>query len=429
MNAHIKHTSHAARVQQIVSPRGICAWLVEDYAVPLVAMDFAFKGGSAQDPEDKQGLATLLSSMLDEGAGDLDDQAFHTALDDKAISLSFDSSQDNFTGHLKTLSRHVGTAFDLLHLAINAPQLAQKPLERVRAQMMAGLKSEANDPDAMAGRVWRATAFPQHPYGRPLRGTLETLPNIQRADLIAMRNSIFARSTLKIAVVGAIDAKQLGLLLDHVFADLPQTSTLNPIASIICQGLSTCSVCDLDVPQSTIRFGRKGLPRHDPDFMTAMVVNHILGGGVFTARLFAEVREKRGLAYSVHSNLSNYDQTDVFMGSTSTKNERAAESLDVIQEQIRLLSNEGPSAEELEKAKKFLIGSYALRFDTSTKISRHLLGLQIEHYDLAFLDHRNALIEAITLEEAKRVANRLLGDGSLLVAIAGRPEGIRQYSN
>ena len=178
------------------------------------------------------------------------------------------------------------------------------------------------------------------------------------------------------------------------------------------------------MPQATIRFGRPGVERDDPDFMAAVVVNHILGGGAFTARLFREVREKRGLAYSVYSHLQNYDHAAMLVGATSTKNERAAESLAVIEEQIADLAASGPTEEELAKARKFLIGSYALRFDTSTKIAGNLMQLQLEGRPTAYLDQRNKLVAAVDLDAAKRAAKKLLGDGKLLVALAGRPTGM-----
>ncbi len=155
-----------------------------------------------------------------------------------------------------------------------------------------------------------------------------------------------------------------------------------------------------------------------------MVVNHVLGGGVFSARLFREVREKRGLAYSVYSQLATYDHAAMLIGSTSTKNERAAESLHVIEAEIRSLGEQGPQEDELDKAKNYLIGSYDLRFDTSTKIASQLVHIQTEGYGVEYLDERNRLIAAVSLEDAKRAAKRLLGDAQLLVAVAGRPVGM-----
>lgn len=420
----IQPVSRAATVQKVRSPGGIEAWLVEDYAVPLVAVDFSFKGGASQDPAGKAGTAAMMASLLDEGAGDHDSESFHRALDDRAIEISFGADRDAVSGRLKTLSRSVEEAFGLLQLAVNAPRFDADAVERVRAQITASFRREAKDPDALAGRGWREAAFPGHPYGLAVRGTAETLATVTRGDLLDAYRRALVRRDLKIAAVGAIDAATLGRMLDRAFGDLPETGLLVAVPAVEVARGGAPQVIDLDIPQSTIRFGLPGIARRDPDHMAAVVVNHILGGGVFSARLFREVREKRGLAYSVYSHLSTFERTAIFGGGTSTKNERAKESLDVIAEQIDGLATDGPTPEELDKAKKFLTGSYALRFDTSLKIASQLVNLQTEGFDVSYLDERNGMIEAVTLEDAKRVGARMLGAGPLLVTVVGRPVGL-----
>lgn len=421
----IEAGARAATVQKVRSPAGVEAWLVEDYAVPLVACDFAFKGGAAQDPAGKPGTASMLGSLLDEGAGDLDADAFHRALDDRAIELSFSAERDGMSGRLRTLGRNIDAAFDLLRVALCEPRLDADAIERVRAQITAGLKRESKDPDSLVGRAWREAAFAGHPYGLPVRGTLESLPQIQRADLLGLYAATIARGdSLKIAVVGAIDAERLSGLLDRVFGGLPTAGGLTPIPDVTVAPGGAPQVVDLDIPQSSIRFGLRGVPRKDPDHMAAVVLNHILGGGVFSARLFREVREKRGLAYSVYSQLMNFDHCAIFSGGTSTKNERAKELLEVIEDEIGKLSADGPTDDELVKAKKYLTGSYPLRFDTSLKIASQLVHLQTEGFDVSYLDERNALIDAVSMEDARRVARRMFGKDKLLVAMVGRPVGV-----
>jgi zinc protease len=422
--AAAQSASRASTVQKVVSKGGIEAWLVEDYTVPLIALEFVFKGGASQDPPGKPGTAALLAGLLDEGAGPYDSESFHRALEEDAIEISFSADRDVLTGRMQSLARNLDRAFSLLGLAVTQARLDAEPFERVRNQIAASLRREANDPDFVAGRSFRALAYPNHPYGTPVRGDLATLPALTRGDLMDMRAAMFARSNLKIAAVGAVDAATLASHIDEVFGPLPEKPNLNPVAPVAFAGAGTRHVIPIDVPQSTIRFGREGIARMDPDFITATVVNHILGGGIFSARLFREVREKRGLAYSVYSQLIAQDHAAMFAGSTSTKNERAAESMAVIEKEILSLSESGPSADELDKAKKYLIGSYALRFDTSTKIAGQLCTMQAEGYGVEYLDERNRLIAAVTLEDAKRVARRLFGDGKLLVTIAGRPQGM-----
>ncbi|MFV0279810.1 MAG: M16 family metallopeptidase [Rhodoblastus sp.] len=420
----IPETSRAASVQEVRTPGGLTAWLVEDYTVPMVAAQFAFHGGASQDPVERPGIVTLLGGMLDEGAGPYDSAGFHEAMDDLAVHLHFSVDRDHLAGHFQTLTRNLDPAFELLRLAVCEARLDQAPIDRVVAQLTASLKRELKDPDAVVSRSFRAAAFPDHPYGRAARGEIDTLPQISRDDLVAMRTKMLARDNLVIAVVGAIDAKTLAAKLDATFAALPAHADLIAVPRALMSGVGQRLVADIDVPQTSIRFGRPGIDRSDPDFMAAVVVNHILGGGAFTARLFREVREKRGLAYSVYSQLQNYDRAALLIGATSTKNERAAESLAVIEAEIADLLARGPTEEELAKARKFLIGSYALGFDTSTKIAGNLMQLQLEKRPAAYLDQRNRLVAAVTLEDARRAAGKILGDGKLLVTLAGRPTGM-----
>lgn len=424
MNDAATKPSLASRIKTVRSPKGVEAWLIEDYTVPLISFEIALRGGSSQDPDGKPGVATMMTSLLDEGAGPYDSAAFHERLDDYAIEINFGASRDGVTGHLRTLARHKDEAFDMLRLALNEPRFDEEPVERVRAQLHAAILHEANDPDVMANRAWFAEAFAGHPYARPSKGTLETLKTIAVEDLCAYKKRIFARETLKLAVVGAIDEATLAPLLDTLFASWPEKAELHAIPVAEPKGRGTRKVIDLDIPQSSIRYGAKGLATDDPDFIIAGVVNHILGGGVFSSRLFREVREKRGLAYSVSSSLAALDFGPLHMGGTSTKNERAAESLSIIEAEIKSLATDGPTAEELETAKKYLIGSYPLRFDTSAKLASQLVQIQVDNLGRDYMDRRNGLIAAVTREDAARVAKRLYGDGAIFTTIVGRPTGV-----
>ncbi|HEX5866653.1 MAG TPA: insulinase family protein, partial [Beijerinckiaceae bacterium] len=183
-------------------------------------------------------------------------------------------------------------------------------------------------------------------------------------------------------------------------------------------------VVDLDVPQSVIRFGMNGIAWRDPEFIPAYVLNHILGGGAFTSRLFQEVREKRGLAYSVGTSLVSYRAAAMTWGYTATKNERVAECIEVIQAEMKRLKDDGPTDEELGKAKDYLTGSYALGFDTSTKIAHQLAQIAFEGLGIDYTARRNALVAAVMQDDIRRAAARTLDDGEMLVVVAGRPTGL-----
>jgi len=415
--------ARATAARRVISPGGIEAWLVEDHTNPLVAIHFAFQGGASQDPPGKAGTAYLLSGTLDEGAGPYDSTAFHERGEDLAIDLHFDADRDYFSGSLKTLTRNRDEALELLRLALQEARLDQESVERVKAQILAGLRRETKEPNAIARNAFAAAAFPGHPYGLPVKGTLEGVPQLGRADLDLYRRKVLARDGLKVAVVGDIDEATLAEALDTIFGGLPKRAELASVPDVpMAQG--TRQTIGLPVPQSVIAFGLPGLARKDKDYVPAVVMNHILGGGSFTSRLWTQVREKRGLAYSVHSSLSPFRHSALLAGATSTKNERAAESVAVIAGEIDTMAGGNVSADELDKAKKYLMGSYGLRFDTSTKIARELLQAQLDELGMDYFERRNSEIAAVTAADISRVAKRLLDTKKMLVVIVGQPVGL-----
>ena len=421
MTVALQSRSGPAEVVPVVSSGGIEAWQVRSSFVPLLALAFAFEGGAAQDPPGREGAMQLLARLLDEGAGPYRSDAFQERLAEHAIELTFTSGPDALGGSLKTLVAHADEAFALLRLALTEPRFDEDAVERVRAQTLAGLRYQANDPGTVASRRFVADAFPGHPYGHPSSGTIESVAAVTRDDLVALHRRIVATARLKIAAVGDLGENELATRLDATFGDLPKEPALSPIARVAMAGRGRRQVVDLDVPQSVIRFGFEGASWRDPDFIPAYVLNHILGGGAFTSRLFQEVRERRGLAYSVGTSLVSYRRAAMTWGYTATKNERVHECLDVIAQEMLKLRETGPSDEELEKAKAYLTGSYALSFDTSTKIAHQLVQIAFEELGLDYIRRRNDLVAAVTQADIRRVSERVIGDGSMLVVIAGRP--------
>jgi zinc protease len=417
----LPNSAHAAKIERIVTAAGIEVWHVRDQNLPMISIEFAFTGGASQDPSDKPGVANLVSALLDEGAGELDARAFRERLEERAIVLTFSSHRDTLRGSLKTLVEHSEQAFDLLRLALSAPRFDGSEIDRMKAAVLAGLRRRLSSPGDIAGDRWYARAFPGHPYGRPLQGTLDSVPHITADDLRSFHRRTITRSNLKIATVGAIEQKDLAALIDRVFATLPAQANLAVVPDVAPQGMGEREIIELDLPQTVISFGGPGLKRADPDFIPAYVLNHILGGGSFSSRLYKEVREKRGLAYSVYSQLAPLRHAGLFLGGVSTRNDRAGESLAIIVEEIRRLASEGSTREELADAKSYLIGSYALRFDTSGKVAGQLLEIQLENLGIDYIDRRNALIEAVSADDVRRAAARFLADGGLLMTMVGRP--------
>jgi zinc protease len=407
------------KIERVVSPGGIEAWLVREPSVPLIALEFSFKGGANQDPGGKPGVAYMTAAALDEGAGDLDSKAFQARAERSAVEMSFRTSRDELRGSLKVMSNRKDEGFELLRLALTAPRFDAEPVERIRAQMLTALKRETTSPNHIGSHLWWRTAFPNHPYSLPTNGTLDSVPTIARDDLTGYVGRVLARDNLKVGVVGDIDAATLGAMLDRVFGSLPAQAELREVPKTRPESVGRRLEVQLDVPQTVVAFGGLGIARKDPDFIPAFIVNHILGGGSFSSRLYSEVREKRGLAYSVYSYLLPLDATALFMGGTQTRADKADEAVGLIQQEIKRLAENGPSFDELERAKSYIQGSYALNFDTSTKIAAQLVQLQVDDLGIDYWARRNGLIDAVTLEDVKRVANRLL-NGGVLFTVVGR---------
>ncbi|MGC2809150.1 MAG: pitrilysin family protein [Bradyrhizobium sp.] len=416
----------AAKIQHLVTPGGIEAWFVQDATVPLIAMEYAFGGGAAQDPADKPGVGNLVADLLDEGSGDLDSKTFHERLDRRAIELSFRDTRDFFRGSLRMLRDNKDEAFDLLRMALTSPHFDSVDVERIRSQVMSSLRGDTTNPGALASRKFLEMAFGDHPYGRRAEGTLESAAKIDIADLKTYTRRVLARDTLRIAVVGDIDADTLGKLLDRTFGGLPAKASLTPVAEVEAAKPPQRAFIPLDVPQTVVTFGGPGFKRHDPDFMAGYVVNHILGGGTLSSRLYHEVREKRGLAYSVYEALLWMEHSAVFVGNTGTRADRAGETVEAIDKEVRRMAEDGPTQQELDEAKSYLKGSQMLALDTSSKLAAALLQYQLDGLPIDYIEKRNAIVDAVTLDDAKRAAKRLWGQGLLTVIVGRAPQAAAQ---
>lgn len=411
--------ANAMKIQTIKSPGGIEAWLVEEHSVPLMALRYSFEGGNSQDPAGKEGVANFLTAMMDEGAGDLDSAAFQEKMEELSFRMSFDDTRDAFYGSFETLTSNRADTVAMLKLALNKPRFDSDAVERIKAQLKANLVYAARDPEKTAFKEWFSTAFAGHAYGRPATGTEESLTSISRDDLEAFRKANFARGNLKVVAVGDITADELGKMLDDLFGQLPEKPQQAAVAMTAPIKGGKEQLVEMAVPQAVAVFGLGAMPRKDPDFMAAFLINQIVGGGGFASTLMEEVREKRGLAYSVYSFIQPYHHASIFTGGVATKAEAIDQSLDVIKTELKRMADEGPTQDQFDNAKKYLVGSYALRFDTNAKIASQLLALFEDDFGPDYVDQRNAQIEAITMADAKRVAKRLLDNPDLIVTVVG----------
>lgn len=395
-------------IQEVKSQSGVTAWLVEDYSVPIVSIRFSFEGGTTQDPKGKDGVTGLMTGLLDEGAGKLDSEDFQSRLDDSGAEMQFSAGRDTISGSMRLLADQKAGAFDLLRMAINEPRFDKAPLDRVRGQAISGILASARDPEVAAQNKWATALYGDHPYARLSDGTEQTLATISADDLRAVHKAIFAREKLKVAVVGAIDAQTLKADLDKLFGSLPAKPSLTPIPDVQAK-LGQEITVDYPLPQTSIVFAYPGVSREDPGFFGAVLMNHILGGGTFSSRLFDEVREKRGLTYGITSSLVNDAHSNELTISTSTRVDKATETLGVIRDVVSKMTKDGPTDKELADAKKYLVGAYAINnLDSSGAIAATLMELQRQNLGIDYMQRRAALINAVTLDDTKVAARKLL---------------------
>jgi zinc protease len=416
--------AHAVDIKEITSPGGIKAWLVSDSTIPIIAMNFSFRGGTANDPADKVGRAYFLSGMLDEGAGDLPSEAFQERMSELAVRMSFDAEREYFEGSFQTLSENRDAAFELLRKAVAEPRFDMVPMNKVRGQILVGIKSDSENPSRIASEALLKTMLASHPYANDRKGTVDTVNAMTPDDLRDAWKSTFAHDRLLVGIVGDISEDEAGKMLDKVFGGLPESAGPVSVPDVQWPEKGSITIVERDIPQSVMTFAMPGILRSDPDFIAAYVMNFVLGDGGFGSRLMEEIREKRGLTYGIYTGLVTWDNGGLVIGSVSTQNSRAGETLDVLRAELTKMASDGPTQAELDEAKTYITGSYPLRYDSSGKIAQQLLAIQQENLGIDYVNKRNDLVNAVTLEDAKRVTKRLIQPDALTISIVGRPEGI-----
>ena len=410
-------------IKEVTSPGGIKAWLVEEPSIPFVALEIRFKGGTSLDAPGKRGATNLMVGLLEEGAGDLDAQGFAKASESLAAQFGYDSGPDSVAISARFLSENRDAALDLLRLSLVEPTFPQTALERVRAQVLSGIRSSLKDPDRIASARFNAMVFGDHPYGTDDSGTLESVAALSREDIVAAHRGALARDRMFVSAVGDITAEELGPMLDRLLGDLPERGVPMP-AEAKPQITGGVEVVDYDTPQSVAIFGQEGMHRDDPDFFAAYLLSTILGGGGFESRLMTEVREKRGLTYGVYSYLVSRDLANLYMGSVASANDRIGEAIAVIREEWAKIASDGVTADELAAAKALLTGAYPLRFDGNSSIAKIMVGMQLDDMPIDYIETRNDRMNAVTLEDVNRVAQELLDPEALMFVVVGRPEGV-----
>ena len=416
--------AHAIDIQEVTSPGGIKAWLVEDETIPFVAVQFSFKGGASLDAEGKRGAINLMTATLEEGAGSRDSVAFAQAVENLGAQYSFDVGDDSLTVGMRALTENRDEAAALLAEALTKPRFDDAAIERVRAQVQSIIRAEATDPQAIAAKEMSRQAWGDHPYATSINGTQESVAGLTRQDLVAAKNRVLARDRVVVGAAGDITPEELGLLLDAVLGGLPEQGTAPLPEPADLQLTGGVTVIDWDSPQTVVSFAGPGIAINDPDYFAAFVANHILGGGGFSSRLMEEIREKRGLTYGVGTSLATGVYGQTWQGGMAGSNATTGQAVDLIRAEWDRMAKGGVTDRELTDAKTYLTGEYPLRFDGNGSIAGILAGMQLIGFPIDYVNTRNAKVEAVTAEDVKRVAERLLDADDLRFVLVGRPEGI-----
>ena len=413
----------AVEIEEVTSPGGITAWLVEEHSIPFVALEIRFKGGASLDEPGKRGAINLMTGLLEEGTGDMDARDFAAKSEELAARFGFDVYNDSLVIEASVLTENRDEALELLRKALIEPRFDQVAIDRVKGQVASIITSDTTDPNAIANEAFDKLAFGDHPYATSLNGTLDSLAALTRDDLIAAKDRVMARDRVYVSAVGDITAEELGPLLDRLLGDLPETGAPMPERAPM-KLTGGVTVVEFDTPQSVVMFGHEGIERFDDDFFAAYVLNQIVGGQGFSSRLMSEVREKRGLTYGIGSYLVPMDHAELYVGQFASANERVAEAIQVVKDQWAEIAANGVTDEELEQAKTYLTGAYPLRFDGNATIAGILVGMQTDGLPIDYAETRNAQIEAVTQEDIKRVAARLMRPDDLRFVVVGKPVGL-----
>ena len=410
-------------IEEVTSPGGIEAWLVEDASIPFVALEFWFVGGSSLEAPEDRGATYLMMGLLEEGAGAMDAQGFAEAVEGVAASFGFDSYRDAVVVSAQMLTQNRDEAAELLRAALAEPRFDEAAIERVRGQVLSIIEGDLRDPEEIASSTFNRLAYGDHPYGSAQEGTAETVAALTRDDILAAHRAALTRDRVVVGAAGDITPEELGLLVDRILGDLPAEAPPRPDpAEFALEGGIT--VVDFPSPQSVAYFGHAGIERDDPDFFAAFVLNQVLGGGGFRSRLMEEVRVERGLTYGIGTFLSLADLSPALLGQFSSVNELVAEAVEVVQAQWADLAENGITQAELDAAVRYMTGEYPLRFDGNGTIAGILAAMQSDGMPVDYIENRNDYVSAVTVEDVRRVAARLLQPDNLHFVVVGRPEGL-----
>lgn len=417
------HDGEFATIQQFTTPGGVSVWLVEEPSIPILSMRMAWQAGRVNDPEGQEGLTVATMYHMNEGAGDLDAQAFARRLEDLNMSFGCSAGNEGSYCNASMLTDNAEDSFELIALAFAEPRFDDGSLERYKREREVILNERETDAGYLASRARADALYPDHDYARET--TMESLMAIDQDQMRTQKDRLLVKEGLLVTAVGAISPADLAPLIDKAVASIPETGeTTETDQVVLADAVGAPIVIELPQPQSLVSFVAPAMRRDDPDFFTAVVLNYTLGGGGFSSRLMKDLRVERGLTYGVYSSVSPGDKLQTWSGGGQTKNESVGEFIAGIKENLEAMVAEGITEQELEDAKAYLTGSYPLGFDSNAKIASNMMAVRLEGLPVDTFDQRNAKIEAVTLEDVNRVARDYLSPDNFTFIVVGQPQGL-----
>ncbi len=409
-------------IQHWVTTTGIEVYFVENHELPILDLAVNFPAGSSRDSRDKAGLAGLTHALLSQGAGGLSDEEISRRMADLGAVLGGEMDQDRAALTLRTLSspRESSAALELFAKILQQPEFSPEVLERERARMISGLQEADTQPASIANKAFYASLYGDHPYGIANASTPQSVSAIGREDLLQFYQTHYRSDGAVIALMGDVSRDMAVRIAATLAAGLPGGTRISASLPAVTYPAAAQTVrIPHPASQSHILLGYPGVRRGDKDYFPLYVGNYILGGGGFVSRLTEEVREKRGLAYSVYSYFMPLSALGPFQIGLQTKREQADETLTVVQNTLAKFIKEGPTAGEMKAARDNVIGGFPLRIDSNAKILSYLSVIGFYHLPLTYLDDFNREIAKVTATQVRDAFARRIDPDKMVVVIVG----------
>lgn len=412
------------KIQNWQTASGAEVYFVENHDLPIVDVSVNFAAGSARDSVEKSGVAGITRYMMTLGAAGMSDEKIAQKMADVGAVLggSFDADLASFK--LRTLSseREKTQAIDVFTKILQQPDFPQAVLEREKARIISGLQESATQPESISSKAFMKALYGNHPYSLDDSGEVDTVPNIQRDDLQNFYKQYYGAKGVVVAMIGDLTREQAAAIADSITAGLPQSAVAAPIPAVSVPTQPVEKRITHPASQSHILLGYSGIKRGDPDLFPLYVGNYILGGGGFVSRLTEEVREKRGLVYSVYSYFMPMAQSGPFQIGLQTKKDQAEDALKLVRQTLDNFIKNGITEAELKAAKANIIGGFPMRIDSNNKILDYLAMIGFYKLPLNYLDEYNKNIEKVTVAQIKDAFSRRLKPENFVTVIVGEPD-------